>query len=72
MDFSCRKCYHCAFHLRLILVNILLQYGVKIFVITFFKDTYCIEILPNVKMPNGGKLVKLLIWLSTCIFVQLF
>ncbi|KAF3441866.1 hypothetical protein FNV43_RR15781 [Rhamnella rubrinervis] len=29
------------------------KYGVKIFVITSFEDTYCIEILPNVKTPQG-------------------
>ena len=35
-------------------LNVLLQYGVKIFVITSFKDTCYIEILPNVQKSNRG------------------
>jgi len=36
-----------------------LQYGIKIFMITSFKDTCCIEILPKVlKSNNGGKIRK--------------
>lgn len=33
----------------------LFQYGVKIFVMTSFKDTCCIEILPNFQKPDRGK-----------------
>lgn len=40
----------------------LLQYGVKIFVITSFKDPYCIEIIPKSRKPKQGKLVKPLIF----------
>lgn len=39
------------------LATIVLQYGVKIVVMTSFKDTYYIEILPNVKKSKGGKTV---------------
>ncbi|KAA3485733.1 OTU domain-containing protein isoform X1 [Gossypium australe] len=38
----------------LILASDVLQYGVKIFVITSFKDTCYIEILPNVKKSKRG------------------
>lgn len=34
---------------------LLMQYGVRIFVITSFKDTCCIEILPNSQKTKGGK-----------------
>lgn len=34
-----------------------MQYGVKIFVITSFKETYYIEILPNVEKSQKGSVV---------------
>lgn len=39
-----------------------LQYGVKIFVLTSFKDNCCIEILPNIQTSKQGKLVALLVF----------
>lgn len=42
-------------------VNDLLQYGVKIFVITSFKDTCYIEILPNVERSIRGIFMELLL-----------
>lgn len=59
----------------------LFQYGVKIFVMTSFKDTCCIEILPNFQKPNRGKNPVLsifcengfcLIFLARCSFTKTF
>ena len=50
------------------------QYGVKIFVITSFKDTCYIEILPQIQKSGRGKtvlvLVKLLIYVCMCAHVN--
>lgn len=45
---------------------VVLQYGVKIFVITSFKDTCYIEILPNVEKSKRGSLLTLNIWIHIC------
>lgn len=37
-----------------------LQYGIKIFVITSFKDTCYIEILPSIQKSERGKFLLLL------------
>ncbi|RVW97275.1 hypothetical protein CK203_025873 [Vitis vinifera] len=43
-------------------INDFLQYGVKIFVITSFKDTCYIEILPNVQRSERGIISRVLIF----------
>lgn len=35
-----------------------MQYGLKIFVLTSFKDTCYIEILPNIQKSNRGKVLQ--------------
>lgn len=49
------------------------QYGVKIFVITSFKDTCYIEILPQIQKSERGKIVLVLvkfIYVCTCVHVN--
>ena len=55
-----------SFHQRLIPVNVLLQYGVKIIVMTSFENDYCIEILPKFRTPKRGKRLELLDYFMTC------
>lgn len=42
----------------------ILQYGVKIFVMTSFKETCCIEILPNFQKKKQGKFLTLIFILT--------
>lgn len=49
-----------------------LQYGIKIFVITSFKDTCYIEILPSIQKSERGKFLLLLKIHSTLIIIYLF
>lgn len=60
-----------SFYLWLIplkLFSFFLQYGVRIFVMTSFKDTCCIEILPHFEKPKGGKIFFILLICSKFFF----
>lgn len=49
-------------------VCFMLQYGVKIFVMTSFKETCCIEILPNFQKKKQGKFLTLIFILTRVTF----
>lgn len=66
MFFSVLADFNLVFYILLMLILDLLQYGVKIFVITSFKDTCYIEILPNIqKSERGTSYSYLQSWLIT-------
>lgn len=56
----CLNSYHKGFQSMTNARCILLQYGLKIIVMTSFKDTYCIEILPKFQKPKRGNFFRAL------------